>query len=142
MEKPTSQRERQPNASALVSVQNSCRSSAGNATCESPIRKYWVRRYLGDPSPGGTTPCVRSELALKLSVMGSLGRLLIFAGVVLVAIGLLLMLVNKTNLPVGRLPGDITYRGKNTVVYFPLATSILVSIVLSLILYLIGRFRH
>ena len=74
--------------------------------------------------------------------MGSLGRLLIFAGVVLVAIGLLLMLVNKTNLPVGRLPGDITYRGKNTVVYFPLATSILVSIVLSLILYLIGRFRH
>ena len=74
--------------------------------------------------------------------MGSLGRLLIFTGVVLVAIGLLLILVNKTNLPLGRLPGDITYRGKNTVVYFPLATSILVSIVLSLILYLIGRFRH
>jgi hypothetical protein len=74
--------------------------------------------------------------------MGGLGRLLIFTGVVLVAIGLLLVLVNRTNLPVGRLPGDITYRGKNTVVYFPLATSILISIVLSLILYLIGRFRH
>ena len=74
--------------------------------------------------------------------MGGLGRLLIFTGVILVAIGLLLILINKTNLPVGRLPGDITYRGKNTVVYFPLATSILVSIVLSLILYLIGRFRH
>jgi hypothetical protein len=74
--------------------------------------------------------------------MGGLGRLLIFTGVVLVAIGLLLVLANRTNLPVGRLPGDITYRGKNTVVYFPLATSILISIVLSLTLYLIGRFRH
>jgi len=74
--------------------------------------------------------------------MGGLGRLLVFTGFVLVAIGLLLMLINRTNLPLGRLPGDITYRGKNTVVYFPLATSILISIVLSLIIYLIGRFKH
>jgi DUF2905 family protein len=74
--------------------------------------------------------------------MGGMGRMLIVAGFVLVAIGLLLMLLNRTNLPVGRLPGDITYRGKNTVVYFPLATSILISIVLSLIFYLISRFRH
>jgi Protein of unknown function (DUF2905) len=75
-------------------------------------------------------------------MMGALGRALIFGGIVLVAIGLLLMLLNRANLPIGRLPGDITYRGKNTVFYFPLATSILISIVLSLILYLIGRFRH
>jgi hypothetical protein len=75
-------------------------------------------------------------------MMGGVGRALVFGGIVLVAIGLLLMLINRTNLPIGRLPGDITYRGKNTVVYFPLATSILISIVLSLILYLIGRFRH
>ena len=74
--------------------------------------------------------------------MGGLGRALVFTGFILVVIGLLLMLINRTNLPIGRLPGDITYRGKNTVVYFPLATSILISIVLSLILYLIGRFRH
>ena len=74
--------------------------------------------------------------------MGGLGRLLVFTGFILVAIGLLLMLINRTNLPLGRLPGDITYRGKNTVVYFPLATSVLISIVLSLIFYLIGRFRH
>ncbi|MGB9106290.1 MAG: DUF2905 domain-containing protein [Terriglobales bacterium] len=39
----------------------------------------------------------------------------------------------------GRLPGDIVYRGKNTTVYFPIVTSILISIVLSLVLYLIGR---
>lgn len=68
--------------------------------------------------------------------------MLVFAGFVLVVIGLLLMLLNRTNLPVGRLPGDITYRGKNTVVFFPLATSILISIVLSVIFYLISRFRH
>jgi len=74
--------------------------------------------------------------------MGGMGRMLVFAGLILVAIGMLLILLNRTNLPIGRLPGDITYRGKNTVVYFPLATSILVSIILSLILYLIGRFRH
>ena len=74
--------------------------------------------------------------------MSDLGKLLIFAGVVLLAIGLLLMLLGRTNLPLGRLPGDITYRGKNTTIYFPLATSILLSVVLSVVLYLIGRFRH
>ena len=51
------------------------------------------------------------------------------------------MLAGRFNLPLGRLPGDITWRGKNSVVYFPLTTSIIVSIVLSLILYLISRFR-
>ena len=42
----------------------------------------------------------------------------------------------------GRLPGDILYRGKNTTVYFPLATSILVSVVLSVLVYVIARFRR
>jgi hypothetical protein len=54
---------------------------------------------------------------------------------------LALVLAGRWNLPLGRLPGDITWRGKNAVVYFPIATSIVVSIVLSLILYLISRFR-
>ena len=62
-------------------------------------------------------------------------------GAVIVVLGLVLMLAGRFNLPLGRLPGDITWRGKNTVVHFPLTTSILVSIVLSLILYLISRFR-
>ena len=42
----------------------------------------------------------------------------------------------------GRLPGDIFYRGKNTTFYFPLATSILISVVLSLLLYLFGKWRR
>ena len=62
-------------------------------------------------------------------------------GAVIVVVGLALMLAGRFNLPLGRLPGDITWRGRNSVVYFPVTTSIIVSIVLSLILYLIGRFR-
>ncbi len=68
--------------------------------------------------------------------------MLVFFGVVLVAIGLLLLLLGRTNLPIGRLPGDILYRGKHTTFYFPLATSILLSVVLTVILYLVGRIRH
>jgi hypothetical protein len=73
--------------------------------------------------------------------MAGLGRALIVMGAVIAVVGLALMLASRFNLPLGRLPGDITWRGKNTVVYFPIATSIIVSIVLSLILYLISRFR-
>jgi len=51
-------------------------------------------------------------------------------------------LLGRTSLPLGRLPGDFLYRGKNTTVYFPLATSLVLSVVLSLVLYLIGRFRR
>jgi DUF2905 family protein len=73
--------------------------------------------------------------------MAGLGRALVIMGAVIVVVGLTLLLAGRWGLPLGRLPGDITWRGKNTVVYFPIATSIVVSIVLSLILYLISRFR-
>ena len=52
------------------------------------------------------------------------------------------MLLGRTGLPLGRLPGDIVYRGKNTTFYFPLATSIVLSVLLSIILFLLGRFRR
>jgi len=74
--------------------------------------------------------------------MADLGKLLLVLGGVVVLIGAVLLLAGRFNLPLGRLPGDITYRGKNTVVYFPFATSIIVSIVLSLILWLFNRGRH
>ena len=74
--------------------------------------------------------------------MTEIGKTLVFIGLVVVAAGVVLLLIGKTNLPLGRLPGDIVYRGKHTTFYFPLATSIVVSVVLSLVLYLIGRFRH
>jgi hypothetical protein len=53
-----------------------------------------------------------------------------------------LVLLGRTNLPIGRLPGDILYRGRNTTFYFPLATSIVLSVLLTLILYVIGRWRR
>jgi hypothetical protein len=71
-----------------------------------------------------------------------LGKLLVLLGGAIVIIGLAMILLGRTSLPLGRLPGDIVYRGKNTTFYFPLATSILISVVLSLLLYLIGRFRR
>lgn len=73
--------------------------------------------------------------------MTEIGKMLVFFGIVLAAIGLLLVLFGRT-LPIGRLPGDILYRGKHTTFYFPLATSILLSVVLSVILYLVNRIRH
>ena len=74
--------------------------------------------------------------------MADLGKLLIVIGGLLVLAGVVVMLIGRTGLPLGKLPGDITYRGKNTTVYFPLATSILISVVLSLVLYLVSRFRR
>jgi Protein of unknown function (DUF2905) len=74
--------------------------------------------------------------------MAELGRWLALVGIALVAAGVMLMLLGRTHLPLGRLPGDLLYRGKNTTVYFPLLTSLLLSAVISLVLYLIGRFRR
>jgi hypothetical protein len=74
--------------------------------------------------------------------MSDLGKFLVVAGAVAIVAGLVLMLLARTNIPLERLPGDMVYRGKNTTFYFPLATSILVSVVLSVVMYLIGRFRH
>ena len=73
--------------------------------------------------------------------MGDLGRMLVILGVIILVVGLILILAGKANLPIGRLPGDIVYRGKNTTFYFPLATSILLSVVLSLVLYFVNRMR-
>lgn len=68
----------------------------------------------------------------------SLGRILLLIGVVLALLGGLLLLVGKVPF-LGRLPGDIVIERKNFTFYFPLATSILLSIVLTLLLSLFGR---
>jgi len=73
--------------------------------------------------------------------MADLGKLLVVCGVILVIGGVALILLTRTHLPIGRLPGDIVYRGKHTTFYFPLATSILLSLALSALLYVIGRMR-
>ncbi len=66
--------------------------------------------------------------------MGDIGRLLILVGLVLTAVGGLLVLAGK--LPwLGKLPGDIYYKGDHVTFYFPLVTCLLISVVLSLLFY-------
>ena len=74
--------------------------------------------------------------------MWEIGKLVIVLGILLVVVGVFLTFLGRTNLPLGRLPGDILYRGKHTTFYFPLVTSLLLSVVLTLLLYVIGKFRR
>jgi hypothetical protein len=74
--------------------------------------------------------------------MQDLGRLLVGLGIALLVIGLVVLGLSRTGLPLGRLPGDISYRGKGFAVFAPLGTSLLLSVLLSLLLYLFSRFRR
>lgn len=66
------------------------------------------------------------------------GKTLVVLGLILVAVGVVFMLDGKAPF-IGRLPGDIIVRKKNFTFYFPLATSLLISLILSLILWFISR---
>lgn len=69
----------------------------------------------------------------------SVGRMLIALGVFLVVLGLLVTIGEKLPLRLGRLPGDIYLHGKHTTFYFPIVTCLLLSVVLSLALWLFRR---
>ncbi len=72
--------------------------------------------------------------------MGEIARIIIVLGIVLVLVGLIMLFAQK--LPfLGKLPGDILIRKERFTFYFPLATSIIISIMISVILYLIGKFK-
>lgn len=71
--------------------------------------------------------------------MADLGRALLVLGGIIILVGAALLLAGRFNLPLGRLPGDIIYRGKNSIFYFPIVTCIVISVVLSLIFWLLGR---
>lgn len=70
--------------------------------------------------------------------MANFGRALIFVGLTIAAVGALLTVVGRVPW-LGRLPGDIYYESDRVKVYFPLATSVVISVVLSLLLYLFRR---
>jgi hypothetical protein len=70
-----------------------------------------------------------------------MGRFLIGLGLFIAAIGVVVLLLGKTGLPLGRLPGDFTWRGRHTTVYFQLGTCVVLSVVLSLVLWLISYLR-
>jgi hypothetical protein len=79
---------------------------------------------------------------LEGGVMGDFGKLMIMFGAILCIAGLIFVALGRTHLPLGHLPGDIYYRGKNFTFYFPLMTCVLLSVVFSLIFYLVNHFRH
>jgi hypothetical protein len=74
--------------------------------------------------------------------MAELGKALLGIGLIFVVIGVILLVAARVGLPLGRLPGDFAYRGKNVSVFAPLGTCILISLVLTAILYLLSHFRR
>ena len=75
---------------------------------------------------------------IKMDSLQYIGRFLLIAGIVIIALGIILMLSGKISW-IGRLPGDIIIQRKNFTFYFPLATSILISLLLTLIFWIFGR---
>jgi len=71
-----------------------------------------------------------------------LGRLLLVLGGVLVLVGAFFYFGGRLPFRLGRLPGDIVHRGEHTTFYFPIATSIVISLVLTLLFWIIGNFRR
>ncbi len=69
----------------------------------------------------------------------TLGSTLILLGLVLVAAGLLITFAGRLPFRLGRLPGDLYFRGKNTSFYFPLATCLLLSVLLSVVMWIFRK---
>ena len=74
--------------------------------------------------------------------MNSLGKVLVAAGGLLILIGAMVIVAGRMNVPLGRLPGDISYKGRNTAFFFPITTCIILSVVLSLVMWLVNRFMR
>jgi uncharacterized protein HemY len=71
--------------------------------------------------------------------LGQLGKWLFVAGLALAAVGLFLLLAARLGIRLGRLPGDVLIQRGNLRIYIPIATSILLSLLLSLVLWLLSR---
>ncbi|AKF24802.1 membrane protein [Sulfurovum lithotrophicum] len=72
--------------------------------------------------------------------MEEIGKNIIIMGLVIVVIGVLLTFGDKLPFSLGKLPGDIVYKKENFSFYFPITTSIILSVVLSFLFYLFGKF--
>jgi len=70
----------------------------------------------------------------------ALGKVLIFVGIAIIIIGIILTFFDKIPF-LGKLPGDVTIKRENFTIYFPIVTSIIISILLSLIFYFISRYK-
>jgi len=85
------------------------------------------------------------RIQLQFPMMESLrelGRVLLLLGGLLAAVGAVLYFGGRLPFRLGRLPGDIIYRGEHTTFYFPIVTCLILSLGLTLLLWLVGRFRQ
>ncbi|HTY85212.1 MAG TPA: DUF2905 domain-containing protein [Silvibacterium sp.] len=74
--------------------------------------------------------------------MTSLARVLVQIGLILVVAGGVIFLLGRLGISLGSIPGDLTWQRKNVTVFFPLGTSILISLLLTLLFWLFSRFRR
>ena len=74
--------------------------------------------------------------------MMGLGRLLIILGALLLVAGAVILSITRLGVPLGRLPGDISVRGKHFVFYAPVATCLLLSVLLSVLFWLVNYLRR
>jgi hypothetical protein len=74
--------------------------------------------------------------------MQSLGRMLVAIGLLILIVGGIILLASRIGLPFGKLPGDVAIRGKHFSFYAPLASCLILSILLSLLMWLVNQFRR
>jgi ABC-type tungstate transport system substrate-binding protein len=74
--------------------------------------------------------------------LGDRGKVLVFAGIAIAAVGVLLLVGGRLPFRLGRLPGDISYQGRSGSFYFPVVTCIVLSVALTLIMWIINYFRR
>jgi ABC-type tungstate transport system substrate-binding protein len=80
--------------------------------------------------------------ATAMDPLRELGKALVVFGIALAFAGVFLLIGGKLPFRIGHLPGDIAYQGRNGSFYFPIATCLLVSLVLSLLFWIVNLFRH
>ena len=77
-----------------------------------------------------------------MDAMRELGKLLIVCGIVLAVVGAFLLASGKLPFRLGHLPGDISYKGSNSSFYLPVVTCVVLSVILSAVMWLVNYFRR
>lgn len=74
--------------------------------------------------------------------MSGIGKTLVLLGIILIVVGGVAIFSERTNMPLGRLPGDLNWRGRNWSVSFPIVTCLIVSVVLSVLMWVVSYLRR
>jgi hypothetical protein len=103
---------------------------------------FAFRRSKSDAKALETHSIAQEARVPSASPLGDLGKTLLAVGIALVIAGIFLVSGAKLPFRLGRLPGDIAYQGRNGSFYFPIVTCILLSVALTLIMWIVNLFRR